>query len=168
MEALIVEPKNKKELQAIKAVLKALDISFRTKEERPYDPEFVAKIKKSEQQIKEGKVTRVKKEDLKIDLNGNMLRVSGERKREIKEEGYYERSSGRFSRSFTLPENVDASKIEANFEDGVLRIVLPKTEVKGSQEIKVQSGQPQGLIDRFLHREKTVKTEEKTKEKEKH
>ncbi|MBS1972424.1 MAG: Hsp20/alpha crystallin family protein [Bdellovibrionales bacterium] len=110
----------------------------------------------------------VKKEDLKIDLNGNMLRVSGERKREIKEEGYYERSSGRFSRSFTLPENVDASKIEANFEDGVLRIVLPKTEVKGSQEIKVQSGQPQGLIDRFLHREKTVKTEEKTKEKEKH
>jgi HSP20 family protein len=110
----------------------------------------------------------VKKEDLKIDLNGNMLRVSGDRKREIKEEGYYERSSGRFSRSFTLPENVDASKIEAHFEDGVLRIVLPKTEVKGAQAIKVQTGQPQGLIDRFLHREKTVKTEEKDKEKEKH
>lgn len=65
MEALIVEPKNRKELQAIKAVLKALDISFRTKEESPYDPEFVAKIKKSEQQVKEGKVTRVKKEELK-------------------------------------------------------------------------------------------------------
>jgi len=65
MEALIVEPKNKKELQAIKAVLKALDISFRTEEESPYDPEFVAKIKKSEQQVKEGKVTRVKKEELK-------------------------------------------------------------------------------------------------------
>jgi HSP20 family protein len=110
----------------------------------------------------------VKKEDLKIDLNGNMLRVSGERKREVKEEGYYERSSGRFSRSFTLPENVDASKIEAHFEDGVLRIVLPKTEVKGAQEIKVQSGPSQGLIDRFLHREKTVKSEEKDREKEKH
>jgi len=65
MEALIVEPKNKKELQAIKAVLKALDISFRTGEESLYDPEFVAKIKKSEQQVKEGKVTRVKKEELK-------------------------------------------------------------------------------------------------------
>ena len=65
MEALIVEPKNKKELQAIKAVLKALDISFRTEQESPYDPEFVAKIKKSEQQVKEGKVTRVKKEELK-------------------------------------------------------------------------------------------------------
>jgi len=65
MEALIVEPKNKKELQAIKAVLKALDISFRTEEESLYDPEFVAKIKKSEQQVKEGKVTRVEKEELK-------------------------------------------------------------------------------------------------------
>jgi hypothetical protein len=65
MEALIVEPKNKKELQAIKAVLKALDISFRAEKDRPYDPEFVAKIKKSEQQVKEGKVTRVKKEELK-------------------------------------------------------------------------------------------------------
>jgi hypothetical protein len=65
MEALIVEPKNRKQLQAIKAVLKALDISFRTEEENPYDPEFVAKIKKSEQQVKEGKVTRVKKEELK-------------------------------------------------------------------------------------------------------
>lgn len=110
----------------------------------------------------------VKKEDLKIDLHGNTLRLSGERRREVKEEGYYERSSGRFSRSFTLPENVDASKIEAHFEDGVLRMVLPKTEVKGAQEIKVQSGQPQGLIDRFLHREKNVKSEERSKEKEKH
>jgi hypothetical protein len=65
MEALIVEPKNKKELTAIKAVLKALDVSFRTGEESTYDPEFVAKIKRSEQQVKEGKVTRVKKEELK-------------------------------------------------------------------------------------------------------
>jgi hypothetical protein len=68
MEALIVEPKNKKELQAIRAVLKALDISFRTEEESPYHPDFVAKIKKSEQQVKEGKVTRVKKGELKTFL----------------------------------------------------------------------------------------------------
>jgi hypothetical protein len=65
MEALIVEPKNKKELQAIKAVLKALDVSFRTGAESPYNPELVAKIKKSEQQVKDGKVIRVKKEELK-------------------------------------------------------------------------------------------------------
>lgn len=101
----------------------------------------------------------LKKEDIKIDVSGNNLKISGERRREVKEEGYYERSAGRFMRSFTLPEHVDAKRIEANFEDGVLRIVLPKTEVKATgQEIKIQTGQPQGLIDRFLHREKTVKS----------
>lgn len=108
----------------------------------------------------------IKREDIKIDIQGNNLRISGERRREVKEEGYYERSSGRFTRSFALPDTVDAKRIEANFEDGVLRVVLPKTEVKAaSQEIKIQAGQPQGLIDRFLHRdrEKTVKGEEKNK-----
>lgn len=110
----------------------------------------------------------IKKEDVKIDVQGNNLRISGERRREVKEEGYYERSSGKFARTFTLPENIDAKKIEAHFEDGVLRVVLPKTEVKGAQEIKIQSGQPTGLIDRFLHREKTVKTDMKDKEKERH
>ena len=64
METLIVEPKSRKQLNAVKAILKALDVSFRNEGESPYNPEFVAKIKKSEQQIKEGKVTSVKKEDL--------------------------------------------------------------------------------------------------------
>jgi hypothetical protein len=64
METLIVEPKSRKQLNAIKAVLRALDVTFRKEEESPYNPEFVAKIKRSEQQIKEGRVTSVKKEDL--------------------------------------------------------------------------------------------------------
>ncbi|HEY8271583.1 MAG TPA: Hsp20/alpha crystallin family protein [Pseudobdellovibrionaceae bacterium] len=106
----------------------------------------------------------IKKEDVKIDVTGNTLRFSGERSKDIKEEGYRERSYGRFSRSFTLPQNIDPKKVEAHFEDGVLRIVLPKSEVKSAQEIKIQSGQPQGLIDRFLHREKNAKpTEEASK-----
>jgi HSP20 family protein len=110
----------------------------------------------------------LKIEDVKIDISGNALRISGERSKEIKEEGYRERSYGRFARSFTLPQAVDSKKVEANFADGVLRIVLPKTEVKKAQEVKIQAGQPQGLIDRFLHREKTAKpTEEKAKLEEK-
>ena len=64
METLIVEPKSRKQLNAIKAVLKALDIPFRQEQESPYNPEFVAKIKKSEEQIKQGRVTRVEKENL--------------------------------------------------------------------------------------------------------
>ncbi len=64
METLIVEPKSRKQLNAIKAVLKALDVTFRKEQESPYNPEFVARIRKSEQQFKEGKVTRVTKENI--------------------------------------------------------------------------------------------------------
>jgi len=64
METLIVEPKSRKQLNAIKAVLKALDVTFRKEEESPYNPEFVARIRKSEQQFEEGKVTRVTKENI--------------------------------------------------------------------------------------------------------
>ncbi len=65
METLIVEPKNQKQLTAIKAFLKALDVSFRKENESPYDLEFVAKIERSKEEVKKGKVTRVKKEDLR-------------------------------------------------------------------------------------------------------
>jgi len=107
----------------------------------------------------------IKSDDIKIDVVGNKIKISGERRREVKGEGLYERSQGHFSRSLTLPENIDVKKVEANFEDGVLRVVLPKTEIKSSQQIKVHSGPPQGLIDRFIHREKTV---EPIKEQSKH
>ena len=64
MATLIVHPKDKEQLTILKTFMKAFKISFE-EEKSPHDPEFVAKIKKSEQQIKEGKVTRVKKEELK-------------------------------------------------------------------------------------------------------
>jgi hypothetical protein len=64
METLIVEPKSRKQLNAIKAVLKALDVTFRKEQESPYNPEFVDRIRKSEQQFEEGKVTRVTKENI--------------------------------------------------------------------------------------------------------
>lgn len=55
METLLVYPKKKKELQAVKAVLKALNIRFEAKTEEVYDPEFVAKIEESRREIAEGK-----------------------------------------------------------------------------------------------------------------
>ena len=64
MEKLIVQPKNQKQLAAIKAFLKALDVSFRKEEESPYNKDFVAKIERSKGEVKKGKVTRIKKEDL--------------------------------------------------------------------------------------------------------
>jgi len=112
----------------------------------------------------------IKKEDLKIDINDRVLKISGERRREIKDEenSYVERSYGKFVRSFTLPEAVDPKKIEAHFDEGVLRVVLPKTEASNPQEIKIESGGGgKGLLDRFMHKEKTVEQEgaaDKTKQ----
>ena len=63
METLILHPENKAQLSALKAMAKALNISFETKE-NSYAPDFISKIEKSKEEIKEGKVTRVKKEDL--------------------------------------------------------------------------------------------------------
>ncbi|HUH52246.1 MAG TPA: DUF2683 family protein [Flavobacterium sp.] len=67
MNAITIHPKNKKQEVAIKQILKALEIPFK-KTESPYNPEFVEKIKESEQQIKEGKVTRLTKENQKAFL----------------------------------------------------------------------------------------------------
>ncbi|RXK12780.1 heat-shock protein Hsp20 [Halarcobacter mediterraneus] len=80
----------------------------------------------------------VKKEDIKVDINKNVLTISGERKtkEEIKEEDYYkvETSFGKFSRSFTIPENVDIENIEARSDNGVLEVVIPKLEEQNNKK----------------------------------
>ncbi|MEQ1587957.1 MAG: Hsp20/alpha crystallin family protein [Cyclobacteriaceae bacterium] len=82
------------------------------------------------------------KEDFNIELNDNYLTVSGERKfsDEKKEKSYHaiETHYGSFSRSFSLPENVDASKISAKYNNGILELTIPKDEKKAlKQTIKV-------------------------------
>jgi HSP20 family protein len=74
----------------------------------------------------------LKKDDFKIDVDGNMLTISSEKeeKREEKEARYTrkEYSYSSFSRSFTLPEEINKEKIEAKYEDGVLKISMPRKE----------------------------------------
>ncbi len=76
----------------------------------------------------------LKKEEINIEIEKDVLTVSGERKmkQENKDEKFHmvENFYGKFSRSFTLPENVDASKIEASIADGILNVNIPKAEVK--------------------------------------
>jgi HSP20 family protein len=77
-------------------------------------------------------------EDIDVSVVGDTLTIKGERKAEseVKEEDYYccERSYGSFSRSIALPSSVDAKKIEASYEDGVLEVSLPKApEVKAKK-----------------------------------
>ena len=84
----------------------------------------------------------VSKDDVDISIQGNVLSIRGERKREqeVKEKDFYrmERSYGGFTRSFTLPGTVDADKIEASFSGGVLTVTLPKTEESKPKQIKVK------------------------------
>lgn len=80
----------------------------------------------------------VKKEDIKVDINKEILTISGERKTkdEVKEEDYYkvETSFGKFTRSFTLPENIDIENIEARSDNGVLEVIIPKKEEQNSKK----------------------------------
>ncbi|MDQ2658563.1 MAG: Hsp20/alpha crystallin family protein [Bacteroidota bacterium] len=79
-------------------------------------------------------VPGMQKEDFKIDLKENVLTLSGERKlkKETSEKDYrsLETQYGAFSRSFSLPENIDAEKIEAKYNDGILEVLVPKDEKK--------------------------------------
>lgn len=79
-------------------------------------------------------VPGVNKEDFKIDLNDNFLTISGERKFTAEKESNNFRSIetqyGTFSRSFAMPDNVDASKIAASYTNGILELVIPKDEKK--------------------------------------
>jgi HSP20 family protein len=83
----------------------------------------------------------LKKEDLQITLENNVLRLSGERKfeKDVKKENYHriERTYGTFSRSFALPIQVSPDKVEAKFEDGVLTIVVPKAEQAKPRHIAI-------------------------------
>jgi HSP20 family protein len=86
----------------------------------------------------------VKKEDVTVTIEDGMLTLSGERrqKEEQKDEKFHRVESfyGNFSRSFSLPEGIDASAIRAESKDGVLTIHVPKTkpESKKPTTIKVQ------------------------------
>jgi HSP20 family protein len=82
----------------------------------------------------------VKKSDVKIDLRGNQLTVSGERKEDKKSHMSRERYYGSFCRSFTLPADVNPDKVEANYEHGVLQIALTKTAISTSKQIPIKEG----------------------------
>lgn len=85
-------------------------------------------------------VPGLKKEDLSVRIQGNYLEVSGTRDSDAPE-GFKthktERGIGAFSRSFTLPADVDATKAEATLKDGILYLTLPKSEAAKPKKIVV-------------------------------
>jgi HSP20 family protein len=91
----------------------------------------------------------VSEDDISIELDHDVLTISGERKAETREEkgGYarVERVSGSFRRSVRLPEGVDAEAITAGFDNGVLEVSVPKPEQPKPRKVQITvgSGEPQ-------------------------
>lgn len=85
----------------------------------------------------------LKKEDVKIEMNNQQLIITGQRKDERKVEErsglYSERFHGTFRRVLSFPQGLDADKIEAQFENGVLSLYLPKTEGAKPKQIPIKS-----------------------------
>ncbi len=84
----------------------------------------------------------VDKKDISININDNILSISGKREieEERKEDDFYrvESAYGEFERSFTLPEGVDIEAIEAESKDGVLTIKIPKAQVVDTAPKKIE------------------------------
>jgi HSP20 family protein len=80
--------------------------------------------------------------DIDISLSDGLLTIKGEKKqeREEKEESYHlvERSYGSFARSIRLPNEVQSDKINASYKNGVLKVVLPKSEEAKKKEVKIK------------------------------
>ena len=86
-------------------------------------------------------VPDMKREDIKVTFENNVLTLEGERafEKETPREQYHrlERSYGAFRRSFTMPATVDASRVEANYPEGVLTVRLPRREESLPRQVKI-------------------------------
>ena len=102
--------------------------------------------------IKETKDTYVLKadlpgvhvEDLEVHIAGNRLKIAGRRAAEEKKEGeaFYalERTYGTFSRVFTLPEGADPERVQAELQDGILTLIVPKRPEEKTRQVTVKTG----------------------------
>jgi HSP20 family protein len=90
-------------------------------------------------------------EDIKLEFEGDVLTLSGERKvqHEQRKDGFYrlERATGAFNRSLTLPEGVDVDAVTATFDKGVLEIRIPKPEQRKPRRVEIQVGDGPKTID---------------------
>lgn len=110
------------------------------------EQEFVPSVDISETDteiIVQAEIPGIDPKDLDISLNGRLLTIKGEKRseHEEKKENYHkiERKYGSFSRTIDLPADIDSDKVEALYKDGVLKIILPKTESGKKIEVKTTS-----------------------------
>jgi len=99
-------------------------------------------VEDDKEYVVKAELPEIKKDDVHVTVENDILSIQGERKFEKEEKGkrYHrrERSYGSFARSFNLPEGADASRIRAEFKDGMLRVHLPKSERAKPKQIDVR------------------------------
>jgi HSP20 family protein len=117
------------------------DFGFNNEENERFWAPSVDIIEENDKLAIIAEIPGVDKKDVKISLQDNVLTIEGEKGRmtEEKQEKLYscERSYGKFSRSFTLPSKVDATKIEATYKDGILTVTLPKAEEAKPHQVNI-------------------------------
>ena len=90
----------------------------------------------------EAELPGIAQQDLQLSVEKDVIFLKGARKREEKKEGkgylYSERAYGSFERSFGIPEGIDADRVTASFEHGVLRVTIPKPEREQAKKIEVK------------------------------
>lgn len=93
----------------------------------------------------EAELPGVREEDVNVSLEDDVLTIAGEKREEQRRDKdnfhVLERRYGRFERSFAVGRNIDPSKIEATFRDGVLKVVLPKPEESRPRRIRIGVGE---------------------------
>ncbi len=93
----------------------------------------------------------MRREDIELDLENNVLTIRGEKREERQEEKdtwhLSERRYGTFSRTFILPRDVEQEQIRAHFEDGVLSVTIPKSEKARRRRIAIQDGGGQKRVE---------------------
>jgi len=95
----------------------------------------------------------MKREDVELGVENNILTIRGEKREERREEDeerryhLWERSFGTFQRSFTLPRSVKAEDIHAEFDNGVLRVRMPKAAEARSRRIEIGAGSSAGKVE---------------------
>jgi len=137
-----------RELENIQGEMNSLIENFFTPWRRetdvlPYRWKPVCDLKEDDENyILEAEIPGLKREDIKITLKNEILTISGERKEKKKKKDkhshLFERQSGSFYRLFALPAGVVEDKIDATYRDGILKVVLPKTEEAKVKEIAVK------------------------------
>ena len=140
------EPFNdiRKSFDLVNAIINSVSETSQASEKEPmaFSPKVNTREGKEAYHI-EVELPGIKKEEVDVKVEENILSISGERhlREEVKEENYHKVEShyGKFSRSFTLPERVDVENIHAESANGLLEVVIPKLHlVETSKKIEIK------------------------------